>query len=171
MIYLLPACKGAPEKPARFGFGRTATAAEIAAQDIAIRPDGRGLPPGQGSVQQGAILYAAKCAACHGATGTEGPYNVLVAPDTANAIPFDQDAHRIKAIGNYWPYSTTIFDYIRRAMPFNAPGSLSDTEVYSLTAWLLYANKLIGEHEIVNAKTLPAIVMPARKYYVSDEER
>ncbi|MBW8685714.1 cytochrome c [Chitinophaga sp. B61] len=157
--------------PIHFGYGRAATANEIAGKAIAIPPSGIGLPPGNGTVQQGAVVYASKCAACHGVTGVEGPFNILVAPDTANAIPFDRAPKRVKSIGNYWPYATTVFDYVRRAMPYNAPGSLSDEEVYSVTAWLLYANKLIDTTTIINAKTLPAIVMPARKYYVTDNRK
>ncbi|WP_223233408.1 c-type cytochrome [Chitinophaga sp. CF418] len=157
--------------PVHFGYGRTATEKEIATKAIAIRPDGKGLPAGSGTVQNGALIYAAKCASCHGTTGVEGPYNILVAPDTVDAPPFDQAPKRVKAIGNYWPYATTIFDYVRRAMPFNAPGSLSDNEVYSVTAWLLHANKLIGADAVINAKTLPGIVMPARRYYVTDSRK
>lgn len=156
-------------KQDHFGFGRAATQKEIAAVQPAISPNGTGLPAGQGTVSEGNILYAAKCAACHGNTGTEGPFNVLVAPDTVNAIPFDQTVFRVKAIGNYWPYATTVFDYIRRAMPFTAPGSLTNQEVYSITAWLLYSNQLIDENFVINARTLPTVVMPARsKYVVSD---
>lgn len=157
--------------PEHFGYGRPATEKEMAVKAIAIRPDGKGLPAGSGTVQDGAVIYAAKCASCHGNTGVEGPFNVLVAPDTVGAKPFDQSARRVKAIGNYWPYATTIFDYVRRAMPFNAPGSLSDNEVYSVTAWLLHANKLIGPDAVINAKTLPGIDMPARKYYVTDSRK
>lgn len=157
--------------PVHFGYGRAATKQEIAAKAIAVRSDGTGLPAGQGTVQEGAAVYAAKCAACHGVTGVEGPSNILVAPDSANAVPFDRAPQRIRAIGNYWPYATTVFDYVRRAMPFNAPGSLSDNEVYSVTAWLLYANKLIDTATVINAKTLPGIVMPARKYYVTDSRK
>ena len=149
--------------PASFGFGRTATPQEIAAMDISIRPDGRGLPPGSGTAAAGKTIYAIKCAACHGKTGTEGPYARLVAPmgDTTKA----------KAIGNYWPYATTIFDYTRRAMPYNAPGSLSDAEVYSLTAFLLAANKIIDSSTVVDAQSLPLVKMPAHDLYVPDDRR
>lgn len=149
--------------PARFGIGRPATAAEIAAWDISIRPDGWGLPPGSGNAQTGAQVYAVKCAACHGRTGKEGPYARLVGPmgDTTKA----------KAIGNYWPYATTIFDYTRRAMPYNAPGSLTVTEVYSLTAWLLVANRIIDSNQVMDAQRLPLVVMPAKKFFVPDDRR
>jgi cytochrome c len=149
--------------PASFGFGRAATPQEITAMDISIRPDGRGLPPGSGTAAAGKTIYAIKCAACHGKTGTEGPYARLIAPmgDTTKA----------KTIGNYWPYATTIFDYTRRAMPYNAPGSLSDAEVYSLTAFLLAANKIIDSSTVVDAQSLPLVKMPAHDLYVPDDRR
>lgn len=149
--------------PASFGFGHDATPQQIAALDISIRPDGKGLPGGSGDVATGRALYAAKCASCHGANGTGGAYAPLVGAmgDTGKA----------KTIGNYWPYATTLFDYIRRAMPYNAPGSLSNNEVYALTAYLLQANKIIDAQAIINAQTLPEIVMPARKLFVNDDRR
>ena len=149
--------------PAHFGFGRAATAAEIDSLNISISPNGKGLPAGYGNAAAGKIIYLEKCAACHGETGAEPTPNRLVATmgDTA----------RVKTIGNYWPYATTVFDYIRRAMPFNAPGSLSDEEVYSLTAFLLYRNGIIDSSLQLNAVNLPQIVMPAKKYYVDDDRR
>jgi len=150
--------------PASFGFGRAATPQEITAMDISIRPDGRGLPPGSGTAGEGKAIYAVKCAACHGKTGTEGPYARLVGPmgDTG-------DTTRAKTIGNYWPYATTIFDYTRRAMPYNAPGSLSAVEVYSLTAFLLAANKIIDSSAVVDAQSLPRVKMPAHDLFVPDD--
>ncbi|WP_353718911.1 cytochrome c [Dyadobacter sp. 676] len=151
-------------QPVRFGFGRPATTAEIAVLDIDVRPDGEGLPKGEGNVAEGKAIYALKCAGCHGVTGTEGPNDRLVTGDTARA-----GARRIRAIGNYWPYATTIFDYIRRAMPFNRPGSLDDREVYSLTAYLLHANGLWDEKAALNAQNLPKVQMPARDRFVPDD--
>lgn len=149
--------------PASFGFGRTAEVREMAALDIAVRPDGKGLPAGEGRVPAGRQLYAVKCAACHGITGREGPYAVLVGAmgDTTKA----------KTIGNYWPYATTVFDYIRRAMPYNAPGSLTNEEVYHITAFLLYANRITDSAKVVNAQTLPRITMPAAQLFVPDDRR
>lgn len=144
--------------PKHFGFGRPATRHEIDSMAIAIPPTGRGLPQGSGDSLKGAAIYQVKCAACHGTTGREGPYQKLVG-----------DTGKIKTIGNYWPYATTVFDYVRRAMPLNAPGTLSNNEVYSLTAWLLSANKVIASKTVLNARTLPGIEMPAKKYYVSHE--
>ena len=146
-----------------FGFGRPATLQEIGALDISIRPDGKGLPVGSGTAAQGRAIYAVKCAVCHGKTGREGPHGVLVGPmgDTTKA----------KTIGNYWPYATTIFDYVRRAMPYNAPGSLTAAEVYSITAYLLAANKVIDSTRVIDARSLPGIVMPAKGLFVVDDRR
>lgn len=149
----------ANQQPAFFGFGRAASQKEIDSLNIDVRPDGQGLPTGEGHVQEGRLIYATKCASCHGAGGVGGPFNQLVATDTSKA----------KAIGNYWPYATTVFDYIKRAMPFNAPGSLTDQEVYHLTAYLLHANHLIDSNMAVNAQSLPNVIMPAKKLFVDDD--
>jgi len=151
--------------PVSFGFGRAATPAEIAKLDIDIRPDGLGLPPGAGTAAEGKAIFDLKCAACHGVGGVGGPNGSL-------AISSDpQAARREKVIGNYWPYATTIFDYIRRAMPFNQPGSLTDEEVYKLTAYLLYLNKIVDEKTLIDARSLPQVVMPAQKHYVTDDRQ
>jgi S-disulfanyl-L-cysteine oxidoreductase SoxD len=149
--------------PATFGFGRPATQKEIDAWDISIRPDGNGLPAGSGDVATGLGIYRVKCAACHGKTGIEGPYARLVAAM--------DDTTKTKAIGNYWPYATTLFDYTRRAMPYNAPGSLSADEVYSLTAFLLHVNKIIDSNTVMTAESLPKVVMPARILFVPDDRK
>lgn len=147
--------------PASFGFGRIATATEIGRLDIDISPDGRGLPAGSGTVGSGSIIYQIKCAFCHGSTGKEGPFNPLVG--------VMGDTTKAKTIGNYWPYSTTIFDYIRRAMPYNMPGSLTNGEVYDLTAYLLYKNQIIDSATGINSLNLPGIKMPAQKFFVNDD--
>lgn len=147
--------------PSSFGIGRLATQKEIKAIDIDIMPDGRGLPAGSGSVEKGKIIYALKCAACHGNNGVGGPFAPLV-----GAVG---DTIKAKTIGNYWPYSTTLFDYIRRAMPFTQPGSLSDDEVYSLTAYVLFRNSIIDESKMLNAANLAAITMPAKNLFVNDD--
>lgn len=147
--------------PSRFGFGEEADVALIRKWNISIAPDGKGLPEGRGFAKQGAVVYQAKCASCHGPKGWDGPFDPLVI----------QEGAKTKTIGNYWPYATTIFDYIRRAMPYNAPGSLSDEEVYQLTAFLLYANGLLSEEEELNAETLPKIEMPAKKLFVPDDRK
>lgn len=130
---------------------------------IAVRPDGRGLPPGSGDALTGQTIYIAKCASCHGSTGREGP-----SPRLVGAIG---DTGKAKTIGNYWPYSTTVFDYIRRAMPLNAPGSLTNGEVYSLTAYLLSANKIIPAKTMLDSATLAAVKMPARDFFITDDRR
>jgi cytochrome c len=148
--------------PVRFGIGRPATAAEIVRLDHDVKPDGTGLPAGSGTVAAGKAVYASRCAACHGITGVEGPHNRLVAR---------ADRVKEKTVGNYWPYATTLFDYIRRAMPYNAPGSLTDEEVYAVTAFLLRANGLIDSTAVLDARTLPAVTMPARPRFVPDDRR
>jgi hypothetical protein len=147
--------------PKSFGFGRKATDAEITALDIDVSPDGHGLPAGAGNVVEGGGIYKIKCASCHGMTGTEGPFNRLVGVmgDTIQA----------KTIGNYWPYATTLFDYIRRSMPYNAPGSLTNREVYGLTAFLLYKNRVIDSVTVMDAISLPKIKMPAHDLFVNDD--
>jgi len=154
-----------PKPPATFGFGRAATTAEIAAWDIDVGPDGSGLPPGQGTATEGAATYAAKCASCHGRTGKEGPNDVLVG---RGPFPSGTDTESRRTIGNYWPYATTIFDYIRRAMPSPAPGSLTGNEVYGLVAFLLAQNEIIANDAVMDATTLPKVVMPARDKFVPD---
>ncbi|NID13158.1 c-type cytochrome [Fibrivirga algicola] len=152
-----------PFGPGTFGLGKTASVTQIAALDIDVRPDGTGLPAGSGTVAIGAVIFAAKCAACHGAGGTGGPNGALVVTPSVAGKRSD------KVIGNYWPYATTVFDYVRRAMPFNQPGSLTNDEVYALTAFLLHTNKLINEKTTMNAKTLPAVRMPAQPNFVPDD--
>jgi cytochrome c len=136
------------------GLGKPITPQELAPWDIHIMPDGTGLPPGSGTSAQGAPIFAQKCALCHGENGKGGQSAALVGgPPRANL-----DGG--KTIANYWPYSTTLFDFIRRSMPFQQPGSLTAQEVYALSAYLLAANKLIGENDAMNAQTLPKVKMP-----------
>ena len=152
----------------RLGIGRPATPAEIAALDIDVGPDGAGLPPGRGTSADGAPIYAARCAGCHGKTGKEGPNDVLVGRQPGDAFPFARDPRAPKTIGSYWPYATTVFDYIRRAMPPDAPGSLGDDEVYGLVAYLLFLNELIPADAVIDAASLPKVKMPARDHFVPD---
>ncbi len=157
--------------PARFGLGRPATPQEIAAIDIDIMPDGRGLPAGRGTPAEGAAIYATTCAQCHGKTGKEGPNDILVGREPRTGFPFAQDPKLPHTIGNYWPYATTVFDYVRRAMPPTAPGSLTDDEVYALTAFLLHANELIAADAVMDRTTLAAVKMPAREHFVPDARK
>jgi mono/diheme cytochrome c family protein len=152
-------------RPAQFGFGRTAQAAEIKKWDIDVRPDGRGLPVGTGDIKMGKLIYNEKCVNCHGNGATvndELPGGTLF---------LNNPRVGVKTIGSYWPYATTIFDYVRRTMPFTAPGSLTDQEVYHLTAYLLYANQVIPENFVINQSTLPLVEMPAKKLYVTDDRK
>ncbi|MEM8488873.1 MAG: cytochrome c [Bacteroidota bacterium] len=157
--------------PEQFGFGREVTAEEIAQWDIDVMPDGTGLPVGAGTVAGGAILYQQQCAACHGTTGVEGPNDRLVGrlPDDVFTMHEDLGARRHKAVGSYWPYSTTLFDYIRRAMPHPAPGSLADEDVYALTAYILHLNGLVDADAVMDAVSLPAVAMPAQPLFVPDD--
>lgn len=166
----------APESTERstapqFGFGRPASPDEIKAWDIAISPDGTGLPAGSGTAAQGAVLYRQKCARCHGPTGTEGPAERLVGREPRQGFPFGKDPALARTVGNYWPYATTLYDYINRAMPLNAPGSLSPDEVYRAVAFLLWRNDIIPDTTVVNAQTLPRVVMPAHDRFVPDNRR
>lgn len=151
------------EEPLQYGFGRAATEVEITTWDIDVSPTGERLPPGQGTVQQGAAIYANACAACHGPTGTEGPKDRLVGGHGLLATE-----HPVKTIGSFWPYATTLYDYIHRAMPLNAPQSLTPEEVYSVVAWLLHQNDIIPADAVIDAKTLPTVKMPNRAGFVSD---
>jgi cytochrome c len=136
--------------------------AAIAAWDISILPDGTGLPKGSGTPAQGAVIFAEKCAACHGNNGKGGgPAAALVSDQQIAGISAAQ-----KTIKNFWPYSTTIFDFVRRAMPFQMPRSLTDDEVYALTAYILAENKLIGGSDMMNAQTLPKVQMPNRDNFI-----
>lgn len=173
-VVVIVCAAGAPafaQAPASYGLGRPATPAEIAALDIDVRPDGTGLPEGRGTASAGAAIYASKCAQCHGATGKEGPNDVLVGRVPGDTFPFAQDPKVPHTIGSYWPYATTVFDYIRRAMPPMAPGSLTNDEVYALTAFLLRANDLIAADAVMDRASLPNVQMPARQYFAPDARK
>jgi cytochrome c len=140
--------------------GKPISPAEIAAWDINIFPDGAGLPPGSGTPAAGARIYAAKCSVCHGENGKGGVNAAL-----AGGAPI-KDMESVKTIANFWPFATTIFDYTRRAMPWRQPRSLADQEVYAITAYILWLNKLIGENDAMNAQTLPRVRMPNRDGFI-----
>ncbi len=149
----------------RFGFGRPATPAEIAALDIDVRADGAGLPAGSGTAKEGAAIYAAKCSVCHGPTGKEGPYDQLVGPNPGKRSSGPKDS---RTVGNYWGYATTLYDFIHRAMPQTQPGSLTPNEVYSVAAWILWRNRLIAGDQVMDRASLPRVEMPARPRYYDD---
>jgi S-disulfanyl-L-cysteine oxidoreductase SoxD len=146
-----------------FGVGRPATPSEISAIDIDVEPDGRGLAPGSGTAAQGKILYAARCVTCHGATGKEGPQDILVGGRGTLKTP-----KPLKTVGSYWPYATTVWDYVRRAMPFDHPGTLTTDEVYAATAYVLFLNGIVGENDLIDQSTLPRVKMPNREGFVGD---
>lgn len=143
--------------------GRVATPDEIASWDISVDPSGAGLPPGNGTPKQGEAVYAEKCIACHGEKGVGKPNDQLVGG--RGSLTGDQTP--IKTVGSFWPYPTTLFDYVRRAMPLGAPKSLSDDEVYAVAAYILHLNGVIGEAEVMDAQTLPKVQMPNRDGFIS----
>jgi cytochrome c len=143
--------------------GKQLDEAAIANWDISILPDGTGLPKGSGTPAQGAPIFAEKCAACHGDNGKGGGIANALVDEHKKIVGISASQKTIK---NFWPYSTTIFDFIRRAMPFNAPRSLSDDEVYALTAYILAENQLIGAGDTMNAETLPKVKMPNRDNFI-----
>jgi cytochrome c len=156
LAMLLPcaAVSLADEPPA---LGVPVTEEEVAAVDFVIMPDGRGLPAGAGNSHDGLAVYQRECRICHGDGGQGGPNDRL-----AGGIGSLSGADPVKTIGSYWPYATTLFDYVRRAMPYHLPGSLSADEVYAVTAYLLSENGIIDRDRVMNAETLPAVRMPNR---------
>ena len=165
--------RAAEALPATFGVGRAASATEVAAWDLDVNPKGVGLPAGQGTAAEGATVYAAKCASCHGPTGTDpiAPNPKLVGREPRDFSFANTATGVTKTIGNYWPYATTLYDYIRRAMPQTAPGTLTADETYAVIAWLLAENEVIPRDQVMDAKSLPAVVMPSRDRFVRDDRK
>jgi S-disulfanyl-L-cysteine oxidoreductase SoxD len=164
MLAIPAVCGSVRADPPRYHLGRPATDADIAAAGISVAPDGRGLPPGGATAREGRPLYESICASCHGLRGEgNGIYPALAGGQ--NTL---KSAHPILTIGSYWPYATTVWDYINRAMPYQSPGTLTPRQVYALTAYLLYLNKIIGERQIVDQRTLALIRMPNRNGFVTD---
>jgi S-disulfanyl-L-cysteine oxidoreductase SoxD len=141
--------------------GRVAGADEVKAWSISIPPSGVGLPAGSGSVQQGLAVYTAKCVACHGEKGVGKPADAMAGGKGTLA-----SADALRTVGSYWPYATTLFDYVRRSMPVNAPMSLSNDEVYAVTAYMLNINAIVPAEAVMNAQTLPQVAMPNRAGFV-----
>lgn len=146
-----------------YGVGRKPTGEEIKAWDIAIGTDGKGLPPGRGTVAAGKEVYTKRCVECHGADGKSGKHDMLVGGQGTL-----QSGKPVKTVGSYWPFATTLWDHIHRAMPFDRPGTLSTDQVYAVTAYLLYLNGIIGENEGIDAQSLPNLTMPNRNGFVPD---
>src|SRR6266403_802541 len=156
-------CATAAQAQSPYGIGRTATPAEIAGWNIDIDRYGNNLPPGSGNVSHGHEVFDQQCAACHGAKGEGGIGDQLVGGQGTIATP-----KPVRTVGSYWPYAPTLFDYIRRAMPQNAPQSLSNDDVYAVSAYILNLKGLLAADATLDAKTLCAIRMPNRNMFVSD---
>ena len=164
IIALVLSLSAVPALAQNAGLGKPLTEGDTKQWDIAILPDGTNLPSGSGTPAKGAKIFAEKCSACHGDAGKGGiaPYY----PALVGGQPLTNGIDTVKTIANYYAYATTIFDYTRRAMPYNMPRSLTDDEVYSLTAYILSLNKLIGDDDVMDAKTLPQVKMPNRDNFI-----
>jgi cytochrome c len=163
LAVVMLACATTAQAQGRYDIGRPATPAEIAGWNIDIDRYGHNLPPGSGSVSHGREVFAQQCAACHGANGEGGIGEQLVGGQGTLATP-----KPVKTVGSYWPYAPTLFDYIRRAMPQNAPESLSNDDVYAVSAYILNLNGLLSADAILDARTLSEVKMPNRKMFVDD---
>jgi S-disulfanyl-L-cysteine oxidoreductase SoxD len=146
-----------------YAVGRAPTADQLQAIDIDITPDGKGLPTGSSTAAAGKDVFTRRCETCHGPSGTEGPQEILVGGKGSLATK-----RPLKTVGSYWPYATTLWDYIRRAMPFDHPGTLTPDEIYGASAYVLFLNGVIGERDIMNQTTLPQVKMPNRDGFVAD---
>jgi cytochrome c len=142
--------------------GKPISPEDLAAWDISIGPDGAGLPPGSGTAKQGEAVFTAKCQACHGAKGAGQPNDRLVGGQ--GSLPGDKPP--IKTVGSFWPYATTLFDYVRRAMPYVESKSLSPDETYGVVAYILNLNGVVGDTDVINAQTLPNVKMPNRDGFI-----
>ena len=155
----------AAESP-KYGIGRTATSEEIRALDDTIPSDGTGLPEGRGTAAEGRDVYARRCQRCHGPKGEGGDE-----PKQAKLVGGRESLKTpkpLKTVGSYWPYATTVWDYTNRSMPFDKPGTLTPNQVYSVVAFVLYMNGIVGENEALDAKTLPRVQMPNRNGFTGD---
>jgi cytochrome c len=151
-----PASAQAPQ------FGQPIAPADIAPWDISIGPDGVGLPAGSGTATQGEAIYAAKCQACHGEKGRGKPNDALVG-GTGTLAP---DKVPMKTVGSFWPYATTLFDYVRRAMPFQDSQSLTSDELYAVSAYILHLNGIVAANDVLDAQSLPKVRMPNRDGFI-----
>jgi mono/diheme cytochrome c family protein len=162
ILLLLLASALAAQSP-KYGVGSTPTPDEIRQWSISISPDGKGLPEGRGTAAEAKELYANRCAKCHGDKG-QGRDSVPLAGGQGTL----RSPKPLRTVGSYWPYATTIWDYVNRAMPFDRPGTLTANQVYSLTAYVLFLNDLVKENDVIDARTLPKIQMPNRNGFVAD---
>lgn len=153
--------------PGYYGYGMQATPEQIAGWDIDARPDGAGLPPGSGSVEKGAEIYAEQCAACHGTFGEgEGRYPKLAGGE--GTLTHERPE---PSVGSYWPFAVTVFDYINRAMPFQAPHTLSANDVYALTAYVLNINNIVANNFVADRDSLPKVKMPYHDKFTWQDPR
>jgi mono/diheme cytochrome c family protein len=162
-VMFLSAASTVSAQPTRYGVGRTPTPDEIRALGSAIAPDGTGLPSGSGTVAAGRTLFAAQCARCHGPDGEGQVGPRLVGGQGTLASP-----RPLRTVGSFWPYATTLWDYVNRAMPFDRPGVLEPSEVYAAVAFVLQLNGIIGEDRVMDATTLPQVKMPNRDGFIQD---
>jgi len=163
LLFLLAACTLLAQSP-KYHIGRAPTPDELRDWNISVAPDGKGLPEGRGTALQARDTYANRCVKCHGEKG-QGRED---APALAGGQGTLKSPKPLKTVGSYWPYATTIYDYISRAMPFDRPGTLTNDQVYSLTAYVLYLNGLVKDTDVIDAHTLPKIQMPNRNGFVPD---
>jgi len=154
---------GAAQSP-KYEVGRAPTADEVKAWSITIFPDGNGLPDGSGTAAKGKEVYARRCSECHGTTGQGGESSALVGGKGSLV-----SAKPLKTVGSYWPYATSLWDYVNRTMPFHNPGILTDDQVYSVVAYVLHLNEIVGENDEMNRETLPDVRMPNRDGFVKDD--
>ncbi|HZB91950.1 MAG TPA: cytochrome c [Stellaceae bacterium] len=169
-LALAPAGAAAAQQtgyPQRLGIGTTPTPQDLA-KETAIPPDGRGLPPGQGTYAEGQQIFAQVCSACHGDKLQGNPTPGLGGDKLIGGRGTLASNAPVKTVESYWPYATTLFDYIRRAMPLSSPGALDDHQVYAVTAYILGEANIIPKTAVMNAKTLPAVQMPNRDGFVPD---
>ena len=163
LLVIVAAALPSPAQLRTFGLGRTPTAEEIKAWDVTIPPDGKGLPPGSGTAALGKPIFTVRCASCHGEKGEDAKYGRLVGG--RGTLTTDKP---LLTIGSFWPYATTLWSYINRAQPLDEPGSLTTAQVYAVTAYLLHLNGIIGETDVLDARTLPQVRMPNRDGFVPD---
>ncbi|WP_430869558.1 c-type cytochrome [Cupriavidus basilensis] len=164
----LLALAAVPAQAQTYGLGLLASERDLAAWNIDVTPDGAGLPPGSGSVARGRQVYESQCAACHGVKGEGKPADALVGGQGSLNRAQADGKPPLKTIGSFWPYATTVFDFINRAMPYNAPQSLKPDEVYAVTAYLLHLNGILPSDTVLDASTLPRVRMPNRDGFVVD---
>jgi S-disulfanyl-L-cysteine oxidoreductase SoxD len=167
-IAMVTLCAAASSRAqaATYGFGVPVSSDELR-QFVSVLPDGRGLPPGSGSVEQGKLAYQEQCAACHGDKLQGGAGDRLIG-GRGTLVNGDPTHSPMKTIESYWPYATTIFDYVKRAMPLATPGSLGDDQVYAVTAYILAEAKIVPPDTVLDAKSLAAVRMPNRDGFIAD---